>query len=102
VAELRRAVEAGQRQLVQWAEEKLSLATIALDLVQQHRAAIEADLGALQYELKVRARARACRRVRAGAGAAPGARRASPAVPMRCLIAQTGSHHVVCAYGRTQ
>ncbi len=53
VAELRRAIEGDQRQLVQWAEEKLSLATIALDLVQQHRAAIEADLGALQYELKV-------------------------------------------------
>lgn len=53
VAELRRAIDGDQRQLVQWAEEKLSLATIALDLVQQHRAAIEADLGALQYELKV-------------------------------------------------
>lgn len=53
MAELRRVIEADQRQLVQWAEEKLSLATIALDLVGQHRKAIDADLGALQYELKV-------------------------------------------------
>lgn len=53
VAELRRVIEGDQRQLVQWAEEKLSLATIALDLVGQHRKAIDTDLGALQYELKV-------------------------------------------------
>ncbi len=89
MAELRRAVEADQRQLVQWAEEKLSLATIALDLVQQHRAAIEADLGALQYELKVRAPARVRRRVHAGAGAAPGARRAISRRADACLRAQT-------------
>ncbi len=58
MAELRRGIEGDQRQLVQWAEEKLSLATIALDLVGQHRKAIDADLGALQYELKVGARIR--------------------------------------------
>ena len=92
MVELRRAVEADQRQLVQWAEEKLSLATIALDLVQQHRAAIEADLGALQYELKVRAPARVRRRVHAGAGATPGATWRGGAPPRHdgaCLRAQT-------------
>lgn len=39
---------------VQWTEEKLSLATIAVDLVQQHRATIDLDIGALLAELKVK------------------------------------------------
>ncbi len=52
--ELRRAIEADQRMYVQWAEEKLSLATIAVDLVVQHRAILDTDIGALLAELKAR------------------------------------------------
>ncbi len=54
MAELRRLIEDDQRLYVQWAEEKLSLATIAVDLVQQHRAIVDGDIGQLLAELKAR------------------------------------------------
>jgi K+-transporting ATPase c subunit len=53
LAELRKSIEDDQRMYVQWAEEKLSLATIAVDLVQQHRSTIDLDISALLAELKV-------------------------------------------------
>ena len=54
LASLKKVIEDDQRMYVQWAEEKLSLATIAVDLVQQHRATIDQDISALLAELKVR------------------------------------------------
>ncbi|BDA48142.1 probable inhibitor of growth protein 1 homolog at N-terminal half [Coccomyxa sp. Obi] len=51
-ASLKKTIEEDQRTYVQWQEEKLSLATIAVDLVQQHRAIIDQDIGSLLTELK--------------------------------------------------
>ena len=56
MAELRRVIEADQRMYVQWAEEKLALAATACDLVSQHRALLDHDIGALLAELKARGR----------------------------------------------
>ena len=53
LASLKKSIEEDQRTYVQWQEEKLSLATIAVDLVQQHRAIIDQDIGSLLTELKV-------------------------------------------------
>lgn len=47
-------IDEDQRTYVQWAEEKLSLANIAADLLIQHRTAVDKDVGALLAELKVR------------------------------------------------
>lgn len=60
LASLRKVIEEDQRMYVQWAEEKLSLATIAVDLVQQHRATIDQDISALLAELKVGLGATCC------------------------------------------
>ena len=46
-------IDEDQRTYVQWAEEKLSLANIAADLLIQHRTAVDKDVGALLAELKV-------------------------------------------------
>ena len=52
-------IDEDQRTYVQWAEEKHSLATIAADLLVQHRTAVDKDVGALLAELKVRQHSRA-------------------------------------------
>ena len=54
MVELKRVIDEDQRTYVQWAEEKLSLANIAADLLVQHRTAVDKDVGALLAELKVR------------------------------------------------
>ncbi len=53
MVELKRVIDEDQRTYVQWAEEKLSLANIAADLLIQHRTAVDKDVGALLAELKV-------------------------------------------------
>lgn len=53
MAELKRVIDEDQRTYVQWAEEKLSLANIAADLLVQHRTAVDKDVGSLLAELKV-------------------------------------------------
>ena len=53
MVDLKRAIDEDQRTYVQWAEEKLSLANIAADLLIQHRTAVDKDVGALLAELKV-------------------------------------------------
>ena len=53
MVELKRVIDEDQRTYVQWAEEKLSLANIAADLLVQHRTAVDKDVGALLAELKV-------------------------------------------------
>lgn len=53
MAELKREIDEDQRTYVQWAEEKHSLANIAADLLMQHRATVDKDVGALLAELKV-------------------------------------------------
>ncbi len=54
MVELKRVIDEDQRTYVQWAEEKLSLANIAADLLIQHRTTVDKDVGALLAELKVR------------------------------------------------
>ena len=54
MVDLKRVIDEDQRTYVQWAEEKLSLANIAADLLIQHRTAVDKDVGALLAELKVR------------------------------------------------
>ena len=53
MGDLKRVIDEDQRTYVQWAEEKLSLANIAADLLIQHRTAVDKDVGALLAELKV-------------------------------------------------
>ena len=53
MVDLKRVIDEDQRTYVQWAEEKLSLANIAADLLIQHRTAVDKDVGALLAELKV-------------------------------------------------
>ncbi|CAK0784877.1 hypothetical protein CVIRNUC_008082 [Coccomyxa viridis] len=52
MVDLKRVIDEDQRTYVQWAEEKLSLANIAADLLIQHRTAVDKDVGALLAELK--------------------------------------------------
>ena len=54
MVDLKKVIDEDQRTYVQWAEEKLSLANIATDLLIQHRTAVDKDVGALLAELKVR------------------------------------------------
>ena len=53
VAELRQNIGADQRQLIQWGDEKMALACIAVDLVDLHMQLLDKDLAALQAELEV-------------------------------------------------
>lgn len=51
VAELRQQIEDDQRMLVQWAEEKMSLACIMADLLDMHVLQLDKDLQGLEAEL---------------------------------------------------
>ena len=51
--ELRSSIEEDQRLLVQWAEEKMSLACIMSDLLDMHVIQLDKDLQGLESELEV-------------------------------------------------
>ena len=53
MAELQRKITADQRQLIQFGDEKMALACIAVDLVDLHMQQLDKDLGALQAEMEV-------------------------------------------------
>ena len=53
VAGLRKQIEDDQRMLVQWAEEKMSLACIMADLLDMHVLQLDKDLQGLESELDV-------------------------------------------------
>ena len=50
---MRQTITADQRQLIQWGDEKMALACIAVDLVDLHMQQLDRDLAALQSELEV-------------------------------------------------
>ena len=52
VADLRAKITADQRLLVQWAEEKMSLATVAYDLLDRHAAELDVEAAALAAEME--------------------------------------------------
>ena len=54
VVDLRKSIEEDQRLLVQWAEEKMSLACIMSDLLDMHVIQLDKDLQGLESELEVR------------------------------------------------
>jgi len=58
--DLRQIIEGDQRLYVQWAEEKLSLANIAVDLINQHRLIVDQDIANLETDLKVPILTRNC------------------------------------------
>ena len=53
VIDLRKGIEEDQRLLVQWAEEKMSLACIMSDLLDMHVIQLDKDLQGLESELEV-------------------------------------------------
>lgn len=53
VLNLRKTIEEDQRLLVQWAEEKMSLACIMSDLLDMHVLQLDKDLQGLESELEV-------------------------------------------------
>lgn len=58
VTDLRSSIAADQRQMIHFGDEKLSLACIAVDLVDLHMQQLDKDLVLLQAEAEVRQKCR--------------------------------------------